>query len=456
MAKASSQQVYVCQNCGAVYSKWMGRCSSCGEWNSLTEEKQLQTKSRLKSRSEKRKVTTYRLSEIEGDLNYRIISGLGEFDRTVGGGVVPGSSLLIGGDPGIGKSTLLLQLAGKFGDLGTKTLYITGEESQTQIKIRADRLGVKSDLIDVACLVDVDEIIAALNKEDYKILIIDSIQTLKSPQLESSLGTVSQIRESVATLLDICQVKQVTSFLIGHVTKEGAIAGPKVLEHMVDVVLYFEGEKNHLFRILRSEKNRYGATSEIGIFSIESNGLMPVENPSAVFLAERSPDSYGSVIVAAMEGTRPILLELQALASRSSYGYPQRVSSGFDPKRLALLLAILEKRERIPFGDKDVFVNITGGMKITEPAVDLGVVVALMSSLEEVAVKQNLIVMGEVGLGGEIRPVANLTRRLAEASRLGFEKAVVPRGAKIDKKLRSQIEIHHAGQIADALSLALS
>jgi DNA repair protein RadA/Sms len=396
------------------------------------------------------------LSEIEGDLNYRIRSDLGEFDRTVGGGIVPGSSLLIGGDPGIGKSTLLLQLAGRYADSGVRSLYITGEESQNQIKIRADRLGVHSDLIDVACLIDVDEIIAALNRETYKILIIDSIQTLKSAQLDSSQGTVSQIRESVSTLLDVCQVKEVTSFLIGHVTKEGAIAGPKVLEHMVDVVLYFEGEKNHMFRILRAEKNRYGATSEIGIFAIESDGLKPVENPSAVFLAERSLESYGSVIVAAMEGSRPILLELQGLVSRSSYGYPQRVSSGFDPKRLALLLAILDKREKIAFGDKDVFVNITGGLKIAEPAIDLGVIVALVSSLEEVAIKRKLIVIGEVGLGGEVRPVPNLERRLREAARLGFEQAIVPARAKLDSGLTQQIEVHSAGQVSDAISLALS
>lgn len=456
MVKASSKTVYVCQSCGAVSAKWSGRCASCGEWNSLTEEKQQSGKSRTNIRRNSAEIITYPLTEISGDVSYRIVSGNNEFDRALGGGVVPGSSILIGGDPGIGKSTLLLQQAGKYAELGLRTLYVTGEESQTQIKIRAERLHINSELIEIACLVDVDEIISALNKKAYKFLIIDSIQTLKSASLESSCGTVSQIRESVGTILDICQVKEVATFLIGHVTKEGAIAGPKVLEHMVDVVLYFVGEKNHLFRILRSEKNRYGPTNEIGIFSIDSGGLKEVSNPSSILISARTNADYGSVVTAAMEGTRPILLELQALVGSSSYGYPQRVCSGFDPKRLSLLLAILEKREKIRFGDKDVFANITGGLKISEPSIDLGVVVALVSSLEETAVKNNLVVIGEVGLGGEIRPVPNLERRLAEASRLGFSEAVVPDHTKIDRSAIGNIKTHQVSRIADALSLSLT
>ncbi len=456
MSKASSKTVYVCQSCGAVSTKWSGRCAACGEWNSLTEEVQRAVSSKRESSRAKHQVETYKLSEISGDVSYRVVSGNAEFDRAVGGGVVPGCSLLIGGDPGIGKSTLLLQLAGNFAQLGIKTLYVTGEESQNQIKIRADRLGINSDLIDVACLIDTEEIIAALNKDSFKFLIIDSIQTLKTPYLESSSGTVSQIRESVSTLLDVCQVKEVTTLLIGHVTKEGAIAGPKVLEHMVDVVLYFEGEKNHLFRILRSEKNRYGPTNEIGIFSIDASGLKQVANPSEIFIRAHPENEYGSVIVATMEGTRPILLELQALVGKASYGYPQRVTSGFDPKRLALLLAILEKRQRIPFGDKDVFINITGGLKISEPSLDLGAIIALISSLEETAVKDNTVIIGEVGLGGEIRQVSNLDRRLMEARRLGFKRAVVPHLSKLESGDLKGLEILKANQIGDALSLALA
>jgi DNA repair protein RadA/Sms len=456
MRKALSKTVYVCQSCGAVSTKWSGRCAACGEWNSLTEEVQKSASLKRESSRAKQQVETYKLSEISGDVSYRVVSGNAEFDRAVGGGVVPGCSLLIGGDPGIGKSTLILQLAGNFAQLGIKTLYVTGEESQNQIKIRADRLGINSDLIDVACLIDTEEIIAALNKDSFKFLIIDSIQTLKSPCLESSSGTVSQIRESVSALLDVCQVKEVTTFLIGHVTKEGAIAGPKVLEHMVDVVLYFEGEKNHLFRILRSEKNRYGPTNEIGIFSIDASGLKPVANPSEIFIRAHPENEYGSVIVATMEGTRPILLELQALVGKASYGYPQRVTSGFDPKRLALLLAILEKHQRIPFGDKDVFINITGGLKISEPSLDLGAIVALISSLEETAVKDSTVIIGEVGLGGEIRQVSNLDRRLFEARRLGFERAVVPHLSKPEGKALEGLEILKANQIGDALNLALA
>lgn len=455
MSKASSKTVYVCQACGAVHAKWAGRCSACGEWNTLTEEAQKPRSTSQKHGKAASEIEILKLSEIGGDTSYRISSGNSEFDRAVGGGVVPGSSILIGGDPGIGKSTLLLQQAGMYARNGIRTLYITGEESGTQIKIRADRLGISTDLIDVACLTDTDEIIAALNKDDYTFLIIDSIQTLKSASLESSSGTVSQIRESVSTILDVCQVKEVTAFLIGHVTKEGAIAGPKVLEHMVDVVLYFEGEKNHLFRILRSEKNRYGPTNEIGIFSIESSGLKPVANPSEVFISARSGDEFGSIITAAMEGTRPILLELQALVGRTTYGYPQRVTSGFDLKRLALLLAILEKRHRIPFGDKDVFVNITGGLRIFEPAIDLGIVVALVSSLEEAVVKNDIVIIGEVGLGGEIRPVPNIERRLLEAHRLGFSGAIVPQGTKLDSNALKSLEIHRAARISDAISIAL-
>jgi DNA repair protein RadA/Sms len=455
MRKAISKTVYVCQSCGAVTAKWAGRCSACGEWNSLTEETQ-DNRSKLTVKKNRAVIETYKLSEISGDVAYRIISGNNEFDRAVGGGVVPGSSLLVGGDPGIGKSTLMLQLAGNFACAGFKTLYITGEESQTQIKIRAERLHINSDLIDVACLIDTDDITSALNQDDFKFIIIDSIQTLKSPYLESSCGTVTQIRESVSTILDICQIKGVTSFLIGHVTKEGSIAGPKVLEHMVDVVLYFEGEKNHLFRILRSEKNRFGPTNEIGIFSIDSSGLKEVANPSELFISSRPNSEFGSVIVAAMEGTRPILLELQALVGKTSYGYPQRVTSGYDSKRLALLLAILEKRQKIPFGDKDVFINITGGLKIAEPSLDLGIIIALISSFEEAAVKENIVVIGEVGLGGEIRQVANIERRLREAARLGFKQAIIPGNTKISNDIKADIEILPVERIADGLSQALT
>jgi len=287
MQKASAKTIYVCQACGAVSAKWAGRCSACGEWNSLSEEKQVLSRVPAKGRGKEHDTQVYRLSEIQGDPSFRITTGEAEFDRALGGGIVPGSSILVSGDPGIGKSTLLLQLCGHLAQSGHKSLYVTGEESQMQIKIRAERLDINSELIAIACLTNTDEIINALNQSDYGFLIIDSIQTLRSPEFESSAGTVTQIRESVSTLLDVCQIKGITSFLIGHVTKEGMIAGPKVLEHLVDVVLYFEGEKSHLFRVLRAEKNRYGPTNESGIYSIESSGLKAVVNPSLAFISSR-------------------------------------------------------------------------------------------------------------------------------------------------------------------------
>ncbi len=449
----SEKTMYVCQECGATYPKWSGKCIQCGKWNTLVEER---IKKNLRSAVRERSEATFtRLSEIEAASDFRMQSSLDEFDRVLGGGLVAGSSVLLAGDPGIGKSTLFLQLAGRLASQGRQVLFVSGEESAEQIKNRADRLGIRTDKINIATTTDLHDMISIINREFHSFVIVDSIQTLRSREFDSSPGTITQIRECVASLQDICSVRGIGLLLIGHITKDGAIAGPKVLEHMVDVVLHFEGEKNHLYRILRAEKNRFGSISEIGIFTIGGTGLEPVENPSELFLSERSSGISGQVIVCSVEGVRPILFELQALVADSTYGVPQRVSSGFDQKRLSLLLAILEKKEGYRLAAKDVFINLAGGLRIGEPAIDLGVVCAIVSSLEETPVRDDTVVVGEVGLGGEIRSVPKLDARINEAVNLGFKRIVVPeRGAGKIARL-PEIEIVTASTLPDAFKAAL-
>jgi DNA repair protein RadA/Sms len=449
----SEKTMYVCQECGATYPKWSGKCIQCGKWNTLAEERiRKNLRSAVKERSE---AVFTRLNEIEAAGDFRMLSSLSELDRVLGGGLVAGSSVLLAGDPGIGKSTLFLQLAGRLASQGRQVLFVSGEESAEQIKNRADRLGISTDKINIATTTDLHDMISIINREFHSFVIVDSIQTLRSREFDSSPGTITQIRESVASLQDICSVRGIGLLLIGHITKEGAIAGPKVLEHMVDVVLHFEGEKNHLYRILRAEKNRFGSISEIGIFTIGGTGLEPVENPSELFLSERSSGISGQVIVCSVEGARPILFELQALVAGSTYGVPQRVSSGFDQKRLSLLLAILEKKEGFRLASKDVFINLAGGLRIDEPAIDLGVVCAVVSSLEETPVRDDTVVVGEVGLGGEIRSVPKLDARINEAVNLGFKRIVVPeRGAGKIAKL-PEIEVLTVSTLPDAFKAAL-
>ncbi len=396
------------------------------------------------------------LKEVDVTDEDRITTGMKEFDRVVGGGIVKGSVILVGGDPGIGKSTLLLQISEKIASQYKKVLYITGEESLKQIKLRAERLRINPQRIEILTETNLDLILDVLRQDIPYMTVIDSIQTTYTQDLESTPGSISQIRECAGALIGFAKQSGSPVFLVGHVTKDGSLAGPKVLEHMVDTVLYFEGEKSCLFRILRAVKNRFGSSNEIGVFQMEETGLLEVENPSILFLPEKAGEVSGSVVICCMEGTRPLLLELQALVSPSSYGTPQRVSSGVDYKRLALLLAILEKREGLSCTAFDVFVNVAGGVRIDEPAVDLGVVVALVSSLQEKPTKREWVVIGEVGLGGEVRAVSQIERRIKEAEKLGFKRCVIPHTNL--KSLNQSFDIQTIGvkNVQETLNLILT
>jgi len=444
--------VYICQSCGHRSLRWIGKCPDCGAWNSMVEERV--TKHRGTQSAQKTSSTPLR--EVDVSDEDRITTGIKEFDRVVGGGIVKGSAILVGGDPGIGKSTLLLQISEKIASQYEKVLYITGEESLKQIKLRAERLKINPNRIEILTETNLDLILDVLRQDIPYMTVIDSIQTTYTQNMESTPGSISQIRECASALIRFAKQSHSPVFLVGHVTKDGSIAGPKVLEHMVDTVLYFEGEKSCLFRILRAVKNRFGSSNEIGVFQMEERGLLEVENPSLLFLPERAGDVSGSVVVCCMEGTRPLLLELQALVSPSSYGTPQRVSSGVDYKRLALLLAILEKREGLSVAAFDVFVNVAGGVRIDEPAVDLGVVVALASSLKEASAERESVVIGEVGLGGEVRAVGQIERRIKEAEKLGFKRCVIPHGNLKGLNQKLGIEIIGVRSIQETVRCMLS
>jgi len=448
-----TKTVYICQSCGHKSLRWVGKCPDCGEWNSMVEERI--TKHRGGTHPTQR-VSSVPLREVDVAEEDRITTGIKEFDRAVGGGIVKGSVVLVGGDPGIGKSTLLLQISEKIASQFEKVLYITGEESLKQIKLRAERLKINPNRIEILTETNLDLILDVLRQDIPYMTVIDSIQTTYTQNLESTPGSISQIRECAAALIGFAKQSQSPVFLVGHVTKDGSIAGPKVLEHMVDTVLYFEGEKSCLFRILRAVKNRFGSSNEIGVFQMEERGLLEVENPSMLFLPERAGDVSGSVVVCCMEGTRPLLLELQGLVSPSSYGTPQRVSSGVDYKRLALLLAILEKREGLSMAAYDVFVNVAGGVRVDEPALDLGVVVALASSLKEVPADKESVVIGEVGLGGEVRAVGQIERRIKEAEKLGFKRCAIPQGNLKGLNQKFDIKLVGVKNIQETINLMLT
>lgn len=419
-----NKTAYFCTNCGAEHTKWQGQCRECNEWNSLVEEKIVTTKSKsaMISRTEKVKLPDINTESISG---YK--SGIDEFDRVMGGHLLPGMTVLLGGEPGIGKSTLLLQVADAYSRQGLSVLYVSGEESLSQLKIRSHRLNVVGENITVANCTSLEEIHNILSSEQYQIILIDSIQTISSDQLDSPPGTVAQIREASHQLILNCKSTGKALFLIGHVTKDGIVAGPKLLEHMVDTVIYFEGDQTHLYRMLRASKNRFGSIAEIGLFEMSSKGLVEVSNPSSIFLSEHHQKRRtGSVVTALCEGTRPMLVEIQALVTPANYGNPQRVAGGIDNKRLALLLAILEKRGSFPMGSNDVFVSVAGGLRILEPAIDLSLITAIVSSLLNKAVDPQTTVIGEVGLSGEVRGVSMADRRINEASKLGFKKIVLP------------------------------
>lgn len=450
MAKVRSK--YVCQSCAYESPRWIGRCPNCGAWNSFVEE--LSQKVTARKAVKDTNIRAIPLSEVDLTDDHRIPSSMSEFDRVLGGGVVLGSVVLLGGDPGVGKSTLMMQLACQLKD--QIVLYVSGEESTKQIKLRAERLGLKtSDKLLLLTETSVDVVAEVVDRAAPDIMIVDSIQTMFRPELESSAGSVGQVRESTALFTRIAKSKSIPIFLIGHVTKEGAIAGPKVIEHMVDTVLQFEGERQYAYRILRALKNRFGSTNEIGVFEMRDNGLQEVKNPSEVFLSQRSFGTSGSTVVASIEGTRPILIEVQALVTPTSYGVPQRNTTGFDYRRLSLLLAVLEKRAGVMLGQYDVFANIAGGVRIDEPAADLGIAISIISSLRDKPVDSQSVTVGEIGLNGEVRTVSQIEKRVQEAAKLGFQRIILPKNNTKGVQRDSGIQIVGVERIEEAIETLL-
>jgi DNA repair protein RadA/Sms len=442
--KRKSKTAFVCQSCGHESPKWMGKCPDCGQWDSFAEESADAGGSGVSRREMARPGERARPVPIDAVTltdEERVSTGIPEFDRVLGGGLVNGTLVLIGGDPGIGKSTLMLQALHGLARGGHRVLYVSGEESIRQIRLRSRRLEAVDSNLFVVAEVDMDTIMAMVGAEKPDVLVIDSIQTMYNAELTSAPGSVTQVRESAVRLMLMAKRSGVPTFIVGHVTKEGAIAGPRLLEHMVDTVLYFEGDRSHVFRILRAVKNRFGSTNEIGVFEMREGGLMEVPNPSAVFLSERPAGAPGSVVTACMEGTRPILIELQALASSTNFGTPRRTILGLDPNRVALLVAVLEKRLGMHLMGHDIFMNVAGGVKVHEPAVDLAVVAAVASSFTDRPVSEGTIVMGEVGLAGEVRAVSHLETRVLESRKMGFTRCLVPQGNLERIQRISDIEI---------------
>ncbi|MEM9968635.1 MAG: DNA repair protein RadA [Pseudomonadota bacterium] len=428
---AKPNKIFSCTACGAQFTKWSGRCDSCGEWNSIQEDRGLSSGPSGKSLGAKRGVPIT-LSDLSTNETPppRNRSGITELDRVLGGGLVPASAILVGGDPGIGKSTLLLQAVGHFANSGLKTLYVTGEEASAQVRMRAQRLGLAAASVQLAAETNLRDILTTLDIEKPDLVVIDSIQTMWADTVESAPGSVSQVRAAAHELTSFAKRRGVAVILVGHVTKEGQIAGPRVVEHMVDTVLYFEGERGHQFRILRSVKNRFGPADEIGVFEMTGQGLSEVSNPSELFLSERGAGAAGSVVFAGIEGTRPVLVELQALVAPAPHAQARRTVVGWDAGRLAMILAVLEARCGIPFAGLDVYLNVAGGMKISEPAADLAVAAALLSAREDAPLPAETVVFGEISLSGALRPATQTENRLKEAQKLGFTKAIAPAGGK--------------------------
>jgi DNA repair protein RadA/Sms len=446
---------YQCQSCGYSSPKWLGKCPDCGSWNSFVEEKSAAGSRHASSLRSLEKTEPVALRSIEGASEYRISTGIREFDRVLGGGVVPGSVILVGGDPGIGKSTLLLQTFSGLSKKTGKLLYVSGEESPQQIKMRADRLSVNSDSIILLPETSLEGILEEAAKIRPEAMVVDSIQTVYTLELLSAPGSVGQVRECAARLMLFAKRSNVPVFIVGHVTKEGTIAGPRVLEHIVDTVMYFEGDGGHSYRILRTIKNRFGSTNEIGIFEMSDSGLREVDNPSELFLSERPKNVPGSTVVASIEGTRPLMVEIQALVSQTNFGLPRRTSIGVDFNRVNLLIAVLEKRTGMHLGGMDVFINVVGGLKIIEPAVDLGIVTTIASSAKDIPVDPKIFVFGEVGLSGEVRAVAQAEARLKEAAKIGFETAVIPAGNAEKIKNAQGLEIIGVRNVEECLEAVL-
>ncbi len=453
MAKARTQ--YVCSNCGAVYSKWYGRCPNCGEYGTLEEVTLQPAKAPKGYTAPEGGAKPMPITRIPEGAQNRIPVPIGELSRVLGGGLVPGSVILVGGDPGIGKSTLLLQTASVLAKSGLTVLYASGEESARQVKMRAKRLGVEEDSLYVLSETHLEGVISQIEHLSPKMVVVDSIQSMFSGTLDNMPGSVTQVRYCASALLRVAKALEIPMFLVGHVTKEGAIAGPKVLEHMVDTVLYLEGERFHSYRLLRSVKNRFGSTNEVGVFEMQERGLKEVSNPSELFLAERLPNTPGSSIAVTMEGTRPILVEVQALVSPTSFSQPRRTANGVDFNRLLLLAAVLSRRAGIRLGNQDLFVNVVGGMRIGEPAADLAVAMAVASAAKGVPVPADMVSLGEIGLSGELRSVGYVEKRLEEAARLGFTRALIPRSAARKLSPMGGLTFLPARTISEAIRLGL-
>lgn len=434
MAKVKSK--YVCQNCGYENPKWLGKCPECLQWNTFVEEIEEKMTPRQESLAKQASRSTSRpvsINSIAPKREERFSTSIPELDRVLGGGVIPGSLVLVGGDPGIGKSTLLLQVSNNVAETGKKVLYISGEESENQIKMRAKRLKISSDNLYIYTENNLAAIELQIAEVEPDMVIVDSIQTMISPEINSAPGTISQIKEGTSKFMKISKPKSISTFIVGHVTKEGALAGPKLLEHMVDTVLYFEGERYNTYRLLRAVKNRFGSTNELGVFEMKSDGLVELENPSKVLIAEKPNDVSGSVIVSTVEGTRSMLLELQALVAPTNFGYPRRTTTGVDNNRVALILAVLEKVIGMQVQSQDVFVNIIGGLRINEPSMDLGIALAIASSFRNIPVDASVVVTGEIGLTGELRTVSFIEKRIMECEKLGFKKMVIPKGNYLEE-----------------------
>ena len=454
MARGKTTTIFYCQNCGHESSKWMGQCPGCKEWNTFVEETVKNTDMKnaggtLKRLSDKAEPCV--LSEISIKAEDKILTGIAELDRVLGGGIVQGSLTLVGGDPGIGKSTLLLQVCRNLSAKGHKILYISGEESQVQIKMRADRIGAFNSNMLLLCETALDTVEEVIRQQKPEVVIIDSIQTMYNDAVSAAPGSVSQVRESTGVFLQLAKGLGGSIFIVGHVTKEGTVAGPRVLEHMVDTVLYFEGDRHASYRILRGVKNRFGSTNEIGVFEMREEGLAEVANPSEFMLNGRPEDASGSVVACSMEGTRPILIEIQALVCHSNFGMPRRQTTGTDFNRVNLLMAVLEKRSGVQLSGCDAYVNIAGGLKIMEPAIDLGIVLAILSSFRNMALSSKLIAFGEVGLSGEVRAVSMAKQRVAEAEKLGFDICILPAVCAEECRKNSKMKIVGVGTVQDAM-----
>ncbi|OQB16022.1 MAG: hypothetical protein BWY15_00150 [Firmicutes bacterium ADurb.Bin193] len=447
-----NKTVFFCNDCGYESQKWVGKCPACGMWNTMVEEKISPegSKSARKDYMKTEAARSKRLADIEAEREERFYTGISELDRVLGGGIVKGSLVLVGGDPGIGKSTLLLQMCET---VGTKEniLYVSAEESQSQIKMRADRLGVKNPSLLLLSETDLERICDAISETSPKIVIIDSVQTVYSGELTSAAGSVSQVREVTAALMRIAKESGISVFIVGHVTKDGAIAGPKVLEHMVDCVLYFEGERHQFYRILRAVKNRFGSTNEIGVFEMCDKGLSEITNPSMMLLSGRPEDVSGSCVICTLEGTRPVLAEVQALVSRSNFPAPRRMSAGIDYNRINLLIAVLEKRVGLNLSTQDAYVNVVGGIRVDEPAADLGVALAIASSFKGIKIPSGTLAVGEVGLTGEVRAVNSIDKRIAEGIKLGFDCIIIPAGNEKHIPPSGGTVIHKVSNIQEAI-----